>query len=88
MDTVKAQCLYATFFCILLKVNEVLICDRRMIKSQKTTGTITPVLYGRGSFQFSPVCKITRTSLEESEGGQGTDSVLICYLLLYPLKCQ
>ena len=35
--------------------------DRRMINSQKTTSAMTPVLYGRGSFQFSLVCKIKRT---------------------------
>ena len=40
---------FVFFFRILLKVNDVL-CDR-MIKSQKTTDTMTPVLYGRGSFQ-------------------------------------
>ena len=52
---------FAIFFCILFKVNDVL-CDRRMIKSQKTTGAMTPLLDGRGSFHFSLVCKITRIS--------------------------
>ena len=56
---------FANFFCILLKVSGVL-CDRRMKESQKTTGAMAPVLYGRGSFQFSLACKIIRTSAEES----------------------
>ena len=55
---------FPNFYCILLKVNDVL-CDRRMIKSQKTTVAMTPVLRGRGSSQYSLVCKITRTSLEK-----------------------
>ena len=38
-----------------------------MMKSQKTAATMIPVIYGRGSFQFSFVCNITRTSAEESE---------------------
>ena len=42
-------------------------CDERMIKSQKTTRAITPVLHGRGSSLFSLVCQLTRTSAEESD---------------------
>ena len=59
---------FANFFCILLKANDVL-CDRRMTKSQKTTCAMTPVLYGRGSFQFSLVFTITRTCAEECAFG-------------------
>ena len=60
-----------------------LLYDRRMIISQKTTGDMTPVSYGRGFFQFSLVCKITKTSVEESEGGQGKGSVLQCEVFPY-----
>ena len=41
---------FAIFFCVLLKVNG-LLCDRRMITSQKTTSAMTLLLCGRGSFQ-------------------------------------
>ena len=58
-------CTFAIFF-TLFKFNYV-PCDRRMIKSQETTGAVTPVLYGRGSYQFSLVCKTTRTSAGESD---------------------
>ena len=56
---------FVIFFCILLKVNDAL-CDRRMMKSQKSAGAMTAALYGGGSFQLSLVCKIRRTSTAES----------------------
>ena len=44
-----------------------MLFDRRVIKSQTYTDAMTLVLCGRGSFSFSVVCKITRTSSEESD---------------------
>ena len=51
----KLQKHIAIFFYIISKVTDVL-CDRKMIKSQKTTGTMTSVLYDKDSFQFSKQC--------------------------------
>ena len=42
----KIKSRFAIFFCILLKVDDVL-CDKRMIKTQKTTSEMTHVLYSK-----------------------------------------
>ena len=49
-----------------------MLSDRRIIKLRNTSGAMIIVLCGGGSFLFSIVCKITRTS---ARGGEWTNVI-------------
>ena len=77
---------FVIFFCTHLKVN-VVLCNRTMIQSQETTSTITPMLYERGSFQFSLVCKIPDKNLCRGECATTVRIILIFFIIKHKDTC-